>query len=87
MVKVETLRIGEDASPARFHLKLKESVAGIRTQDWPRQLHGDLAWEPSQLADEDEYVLSLTEAELSEIRDALAYFNSKSPWHYLWALV
>jgi len=77
MVKVETVRIGEDVSPARFQLKLKESVAGIRTQDWPRQLHGDMAWEPSQLADEDEHTLCLTEAELAEIRDALAHFNSK----------
>jgi len=76
MVKVENLRLDGDGSATRFQLKLRESAAHIKTHDWPRQLQADMAWQPEQLASEDEFMLKLSELEVDEVRDALRHFKS-----------
>ncbi|KAK4102453.1 Clavaminate synthase-like protein, partial [Parathielavia hyrcaniae] len=42
---------------------------------WPAEVEGDLAWGPSSFTSDDDYTLTLDEADISEIRSGLQHFN------------
>lgn len=42
---------------------------------FPEELHSPLVWEGKDFADEKEWTLVLDEAQLQEVRDALAHFK------------
>jgi hypothetical protein len=45
------------------------------TGEWPATMEGDLAWGAASFASEDDYTLTLTESEVSEVRSGLQHFN------------
>jgi len=46
------------------------------SQEWPAEMEGDLAWGPTSFASEDDYTLTLSGSEVSEVRDGLHHFNA-----------
>ncbi|KAL2197003.1 hypothetical protein P885DRAFT_68900 [Corynascus similis CBS 632.67] len=42
---------------------------------WPAAIEGDMAWGPASFSSEDDYTLTLSEGEISEVKSGLAYFN------------
>jgi hypothetical protein len=49
------------------------------TGEWPATMEGDLAWGAASFASEDDYTLTLTESEVSEVRCGLQHFNGRFP--------
>ncbi|KAL2258489.1 hypothetical protein VTK26DRAFT_8180 [Humicola hyalothermophila] len=45
------------------------------THNWPARMEGGLAWGPDSFASEDDYTLTLTNEEVSEVKDGLQHFN------------
>ena len=54
-------------------------LCAARIQEWPKQLSSDAAWEPDTFQSETDYVVNLSEEEVSEIRTAVHHFNSEYP--------
>ncbi|KAL2146815.1 hypothetical protein VTI28DRAFT_2296 [Corynascus sepedonium] len=42
---------------------------------WPAAIEGDMTWGPASFNSEDDYTLTLSEGEISEVKSGLAYFN------------
>jgi hypothetical protein len=74
----ETILLGPQGH--EFNLSLKENCT-LRyvpvTEQWPTEVQGDLVWGPSSFASPDDYTLTLTEQEVSEVRSGLQHFNGR----------
>jgi hypothetical protein len=46
------------------------------TNGWPAAVEGDVAWGATSFQSEDNFTLTLTDGEVSEVRIALEHFNS-----------
>lgn len=75
MGKVETAPSGRESVWANLQLRQKEPLRSIRPQEWPAELKGALAWEPSSFASVEDYALVLSQDEVSEVHSALEHFN------------
>jgi hypothetical protein len=42
---------------------------------WPAEVQGELIWGPTSFASEDDYILTLGDEEIQEIRAGLEHFN------------
>lgn len=49
------------------------------SHQWPAVMEGDMAWSPASFKSEDDYTLTLTEEEVSEVKAGLEHFNSRRP--------
>jgi hypothetical protein len=78
MVSLEEPETGKDCTSALVQREGKESAHAARTNEWPKRLHADMAWEPGSFASKEDYTVSLTNNDISEIRDAVRHFNSMS---------
>jgi hypothetical protein len=47
------------------------------SHEWPAEAQGDLAWGPASFASQDDYTLTLSETDISEIRSGLQHFNGR----------
>ncbi|KAK4155269.1 hypothetical protein C8A00DRAFT_13670 [Chaetomidium leptoderma] len=74
---VETILLGPQAQ-GWGNLKVKANCTARYypiSHKWPAEMEGDLAWGPASFGSEDDYTLTLTESEISEVRSALQHFN------------
>lgn len=55
-------------------LRLKAGV--YDTRQWPAQMEGDTCWDSSTFGGEEDFVLTLTDDEVDEVRAAVRHFNS-----------
>jgi len=58
-------------------LKLLRPAKPSLPHGFPAQLTGDLVWEGKDFTDESQWTLSLSDAQIEEIHDALKQFKSK----------
>jgi hypothetical protein len=58
-------------------LERNTSSFSVRVQEWPTEIKGGLAWEPSSFASEHDCILVLTDDEITEVQAALEHFNSR----------
>ena len=49
----------------------------LRVKEWPKELHGKLAWEPGDFVSDKSYTLYLTREDVQEIYAALSDFKSR----------
>lgn len=47
------------------------------SHEWPAEVTGELAWGPASFCSEEDYTLTLSDDEVSEVKSALRYFNGK----------
>jgi hypothetical protein len=47
------------------------------SHEWPLEVEGDLAWDPASFPSEEDYTLTLSENDVSEVKSGLQHFNSR----------
>ncbi|KAK0736514.1 hypothetical protein B0T21DRAFT_181456 [Apiosordaria backusii] len=74
----ETILLQAEQIPVWGDLKLtlkSEPVSQIKSPKLPAEMRGPLAWSPSSFKSEDDYILSLSEEEIEEVKLALSHFD------------
>ncbi|KAK4176189.1 hypothetical protein QBC36DRAFT_12514 [Triangularia setosa] len=74
----ETILSHVEQIPVWGDLKLtlkSESASQIKSFKLPAEMRGALAWSPSSFQSEDDYILTLNDEEIEEVKAALFHFN------------
>ncbi len=80
---VETVLLEEQGAVPWGNLAVKEGCAprcAPVSSDWPAQMTGDPVWDASSFQSAEDYTITMTEAEVAEVKAGLNHFNSMSPW-------
>lgn len=48
----------------------------VNTHEWPAKMAGELAWSPADFASEDDFTLTLNDAEILEVKSALKHWKT-----------
>jgi hypothetical protein len=57
--------------------KTTAGFGSAKTQEWPRVMESPLAWGATSMPAEDDYTLTLTQAEVDEVKAAVEHFNGE----------
>ena len=64
--------------PLEGQLKNTSALRSARVHEWPQVMKGDLAWDSRTLPSENDTVLTLSVAEVEEVKAAVLHFNRES---------
>lgn len=56
-------------------------------RDWPAEMRGELVWDASTFTSADDYTLTMSKAEVEEVKTGLDHFNGMSPLRWLASLL
>jgi hypothetical protein len=74
---ITTLPVVTECALPGETIKTNLTLSTLRVKEWPQIMRGDLAWDHATLPSEEDTILTLNEAEVEEVRDAVNHFNGR----------